>query len=201
MIGLSLFAATSYPVFAQNKPPVRQNVPNIASKAAALKLKLQTFKDQKKAQIAERVNTNLNDINQKQTEQMQKHLDAMSVILDKLEVRVNSPTPDIKDPEAARVAIASARATIATVSAAVLAQSQKDYTIQVTSESKIGVDAKTQRDKLHADILAIRKAVIDAKQSVANAIRVAKSGSVPNMGSSPKEGTGLKKEGTTSGKQ
>jgi len=201
LIGLSLLAATSYPVLAQNQPPrlpvappARQNVPNIASKAAVLKLKLQSFKDTKKAQTAERVNTNLNNINQNQTAQMQKYLDAMSTILDKLEARINNPTPDIKNPAAAKTAIASARATIATVSAAVSAQAQKDYTIQVTSEGRIGIDAKTQRDKLHTDILAIRKAVIDAKQSVANAIRVAKSGPVP-------DGTGLKKEGTISGQQ
>lgn len=214
LAGLSLLAVSAYPVLAVDstgsavKPPARNQIEarkenivdktaamreKLASKAAALRLKLQTFKDKKKAEIADRVNINLNNINQKQTSQMQKHLDKMSAILDKLEARVENGKPDVKDPAAARVAIASARAVISSASAAVSTQAQKDYTITVTSEGRIGLDAKVQRDKLHTDLLAVRKMVVDAKQSVANAIRVAKSGSVP-------AGTGLKKEGTSSGK-
>lgn len=148
----------------------------MASREAALRLKLDAFKDQRKAAVAQRVNTNLNRINQNQTAAMQKHLDNMSSILNKLETRVNSGSPDIKDPTQARTLIASARATIATTSAAVKLQSEKDYTIVVTSETKIKADATAQRQQLHKDLLALRKQVIDAKQSVSNAVRVAKSG-------------------------
>lgn len=161
----------------------------IASKEAALKTKLQAFKDRKKADLAERVNINLNKINQNQTTAMKKHLDKISAILDRLEARVGSGKPDIKDPTAARTAITAARAAIASASAGVSAQSLNNYTIQVTSEGRIGLDAKIQRDKLHTDILAVRQLVIDAKQSVANAIRVAKSGPPPITRESEKEGT------------
>ena len=193
--------ATRKPTAIQQKINVRQDkVDNRiaalqekqASKTAALKAKLQAFKDQKKAEIADRVNTNLNKINQNQTAQMEKNLSNISTILDRLEARVNKGAPDIKDPDAAKAAIASARNNIATTSAAVQAQAEKDYTIQVSSEGRIRVDAKTQRDKLHVDLLTLRKKVVDAKQSVANAIRVAKSGPAP-------AGAGLK-EGTASGK-
>lgn len=131
----------------------------IASKEAALKTRLQQFKNKKKAEIAERVNTNLNKINQNQTDQMKKHLDKMSAILDKLE---------------ARTAVDPARAVIASASAAVTAQAQNDYTIQVTTETKVRTDAQMQRTKLHSDLSSVRKAVIDAKQAVANAIRTVK---------------------------
>ena len=90
----------------------------------------------------------------------------------------------------------SARKAIATASAALNIQSQKDYTIQVTTESRIKFDAQKQRDLLHNDLVAIRKMVIDAKQAVANAIRIAKAGSLGN-----KEGTESGKEATTSGQQ
>lgn len=163
----------------------------LASRAALLKTKLQAFKDQNKAMIAERVSTNLNQINQNQTTQMQKNLDTMSSILDKLEARVNLRAPEIKDPTTAQAAVASARSVIATASAAVSVQAQKDYTIQVTTETRIRTDAKSMRDKLHTDILATRKGVIDAKQAVANAIRTAVSGSL----------SGTEKEGTSSGRQ
>lgn len=164
----------------------------IASKAATLKLRLQEFKDQRKAEIAGRVNGLLNKINENQTTQMQKHLDKMSAILTKLQNRVNNGTPDIKDPAAARTAIASASAAIASASASVATQAQKDYTIVVTTEGRIGIDAKTQRNNLHSDLLGVRKLVIDAKQEVANAIRIAKS--LPNA-------VGKEKEGTNSGQQ
>ncbi len=155
----------------------------VASHEAAFKAKLEAFKDKRKAEIAERVNTNLNKINQNYTDQMKKHLETMSAILDKLEARVNSNSPDIKDPTAAKTAIAEARAKIAAATAAVDAQAQKDYTITVTSESKVRADAQKMRDLLKTDIQALRKQLIDAKQSVSNAIRTAKSGSDMKEGS------------------
>lgn len=207
LIGLSILVVSAGSAFAEVLPgattaknPVELNKNQIASmreklasKEAILRAKLQTFKDQKKATAAARISTNLNKINQSQTTQMQKYLDTMSGILDKLEARVNQLTPDIKNPAAAKIAITSARATIASASAAVATQAQKDYTIQATTESRIRIDAQSMRDKLHTDILSMRKAVVDAKQAVANAIRVAKSGSATSPG--PKE-----KEGTTSGR-
>lgn len=180
----------------------RENIENkiaemkekIASKTAALHLRFQEFRDKKKAEIAERVNDNLNRINQNQTTQMKNHLDRMSVILDKLEARVNKAEPDIKDSAAAGKAITQARVAISIASAAVSDQALKDYTITVTTEGRIGLDAKTQRNKLHEDLITTRKLVIDAKQATIQAIRVARSGPVP-------VGTGLKKEGTNSGQQ
>lgn len=156
----------------------------VASREAAMKTKLQAFKDKRKAEAAARINTKLNNINAKQTAGMLKHLGKMSALLDKLKARVNSGSPDIKDPAAAKAAIADSRAKIASATAAVKTQAANDYTITVTSESKIKADAQAQREKLHADLKAVRQQVIAAKQSVANAIRVAK---------------GLRKEATQSG--
>lgn len=208
LVSISLLTATTFPVFAESatsaatirKPLIQQNIntklesiqEKIASKTAALKIKLEAFKDRNKAIIAERINTNLNTINQNQTSQMQKHLNTMTNILDRLEARVNRDTPDIKDSAAAGAAIASARASIATASAATSVQAQKDYTITITSETRIKADAKTQRDKLHADLLALRIMVVDAKQSVGNAIKVTKSGKIE---------VSEEKEGTKSGQQ
>lgn len=158
----------------------------VASKEAALKAKLEAFKDKRKAEIAQRVNTNLNRINQNQTQMMQKHLDKMSSILDRLEKRVNEKTADIKDPGLAKEAIVKARANIASASAAVRMQAEKDYTVEVSTEGKIKADVQRLREQLHTDLQQVRKTVINAKQSVGSAIRIAKSG---------------QKEGSESGKQ
>lgn len=176
------------------KEKVAERIENIkermATREAALKAKLQNFKDRKKASASARINDNLGRINAKQTSQMLNHLEKMSSMLDKLEARVNQGTPDIKNTAEAKVAIDSSRAFIASATSSVKAQAGKDYTIEITLESKIRQDAQKQREQLHADLKAARKIVIDAKQSVSNAIRVAKSG---------KSGPG--KEGTNSGQQ
>lgn len=192
LVLLSLLLIAAYPVWARDatKPgtPKREQAKErvevrketlkerIATREAALKVKLQAFKDKRKAEIAERLNSNLNKINQNQTGQMLKHLDKMSTILNKLEARVNKGTPDIKDPKVAKAAIAQAKASIASATAAVKTQSEKDYTLQLSSESAVRKDAQKTRTELHTDLLTVRKLVIDAKQTVANAIRVAKSG-------------------------
>jgi len=160
----------------------------MATREAALKAKLEAFRDKKKVEIATRVNTNLNKVNQNQTTLMQKHLDAMSTLLNKIEARVNQGTPDIKDPAGAKNAIADARIRIASASTAVKSQSEKDYTISVTSESKVRSDAQAKREELYKDIMALRKQIIDARQAVSNSIRVARSGTII-------------KEGTSSGQQ
>lgn len=180
------------------KEKVAEKIENIkermATREAVLKDKLKNFKDHKKASAAARINDNLGRINAKETSQMLNHLDKMSSILDKLEARVNQGKPDIKNIAEAKAAIATSRAFIASATAAVKAQAGKDYTIEITTESKVRQDAQKQREQLHADLKTVRKTVIDAKQSVSNAIRAAKSGSAP-------VGAGLKKEGTNSGQQ
>lgn len=148
----------------------------IASKEAALKAKLEKFRNKEKAVIAERVSMNLNKINEKMTLEMSKFLERVSTLLSKLEARVNQGSPNIKDVKLAKEAIASASASIKTAEAAVSAQAEKDYTITVTSEAKVKTDANNMRKQLHTDLQTVRKLVIEAKQAVGNAIRVAKSG-------------------------
>lgn len=214
LITLALLLALSYPAFAQTATSTgttrkekiqdrvetrKENVADrvtamkerVATKEAALKARLEAFKDRRKAEVVDRLNKNLNNINKKMTEQMLKHLGRMTSILTKLEARVNSAKPDIKDVTAAKEAIADARAAIDSATEVVKAQAEKDYTITVTSEGKARTDVKKVRDVLHADLKAVRETVVKAKQAVANAIRVAKSGKVEIP----------KKEGTPSGRE
>ena len=157
------------------------------AREAVLKAKLLAFKDKRKAEIADRVNTNLNRINQNQTTQMLKHLEKMSALLDKLEARVNAGSADIKDPQAAKTAISSASAQIASATSAVKTQAEKDYTLQISSETKVKADAQALRSKLGTDLKSVRQLVIAAKQKVSNAVRIARTGQII-------------KEGTPSGK-
>ena len=145
----------------------------IASKTAQLRVRLEQFRDQRKADLVERINDTLNMINENRTEAMRRYLESMSKLLDELQNRVNSKIAEGKDGTAANEAIASASGAIASASAAVDAQALKDYTIIVSSESAVRVDTKAKRDKLHNDLQAVRKLAIEAKQAVANAIQIA----------------------------
>lgn len=146
---------------------------NIASRTAALKTRLAKFKDQKKADRVEKFNENLNKINENRTNSMLKFIDRMSEILAKVEARVNSVTD--KDTSSAKAAIAEAKTKIDTAKAAVEAQAGKDYTITVSTETKVKDDAKVVKESLHSDLQSVKQLVTDAKQAVANAIRVAAS--------------------------
>ncbi len=134
----------------------------IASREAEFKLRLDKFRDKAKSDIAQRVNHNLNLINQNQTTQMNKHLDLMSSILDR--VVASKDATASAQVTAARSAIDLARTTVGS-------QAGKDYTINVSTESAIRNDAQEMREKLFTDLKTTRETVITAKQAVQTAIR------------------------------
>lgn len=142
----------------------------IASKAAILREKLQNFRDKIKAATVQRISDTLNRINQNQTGQMQKHLDKMSGMITRLESRVAEASGAGQNIASASGAVNDAKEAIASASAAVTAQAGMDYTISVSSESAVRVDAKQQRDRLHNDLKSVRQLVINAKQAVAKTI-------------------------------
>ena len=145
----------------------------IASREASLREKLATFKDKRKSALVERVNTNLNRINQNRTDHFKKFLENASRILLRLEQRVATKAAEGADTTKANAAIADARVAIASASAAVNAQALMDYTITISSESAAKADVKEQRNALHEDLSKVKQLVMVAKQAVANAIRVA----------------------------
>lgn len=144
------------------KAAEENRIEKFASRAAELKNKLQTFKNKVKAETAQRVSDNLNKINSNRVNEMNGNLQKMNIILAKLET--------LPGAASASTQIASASAAIAIAQAAVTAQSQKDYTIAVTTESTVKADVKKMRDQLMADLQVDRKLVVDAKKSLVNAV-------------------------------
>lgn len=142
----------------------------IASKEARLKERLSVFKDRVKAQRTERVNTILENINQRRTTHMLQLLDKMASITAKLQDRVKTAKTNGKDVVSAQNAIDSARAAIETARTAVEEQSVKDYTIEVADETTVKEVASTARDNLKNDLKAIHTLMVIARQKVANAI-------------------------------
>lgn len=149
-----------------------QRKENIASRAAALKAKVAKFQDQQRALRVEKFNENLNKINENRTNAFLKFIDKMSEILARVEIKVNSTSGDTT---AAKAAIANAKAKIAAAKTAVENQAAKDYTVNVITEGKIRIDAKTAFDSLRQDLQTTKTTLTDAKQAVAKAIQTASS--------------------------
>ncbi len=146
---------------------------NIATRTASLKAKLKTFKDQQKAKVAERVNENLNKVNESRTDTMLKHLEKMVEILSRLETRVNEAGQSGKDISSVTTTITDAQETIKTTKGAVETQSTKDYTIVATTEAKIRQDAQAARNNLHTDLKTVHNLVVAARKTVSDAISLA----------------------------
>lgn len=141
----------------------------IASREAQFKLRVDQFEDKVKAKLALKVNRVLNQINQNQTQQMNKHLNKMSEILDRVVTGAGGNA-------SSSAQVAEARSAIETAQTAVETQAGRDYTINVSTESAIRKDAQTMRDRLRTDLRNTRQLVIGAKQAVAIAIRGLTSG-------------------------
>ncbi len=142
-------------------------------KQEQLQTKIEGFRDQKKAQIAERVSTNLNTINDNRVNSMTKILERFQVILDKLLERVMTAEANGKDVTAAESAIASAQTSIDEAMSTVEIQASKDYSLVVGDESTVRADAEAKRQALMSDLTDAHGKVKLAKDAVVNAIRIA----------------------------
>lgn len=140
----------------------------IATKEAALKEKLDRFKNKEKATVAERVSTNLNQMNENRIKIMKANLEKMSEILDRLESKIAEADKLLSSDS--QSSIAKAREDITAAQLLVDAQLEKDYTITVTTESMIKSDASVARTNLSTDLKNAHTAVVAARQSVAAAI-------------------------------
>ena len=146
----------------------------MASREAALKAKLQSFRDKKKAEIVERIDQNLDKINKHKTEMMMTNLNRMSDLLTRIESNMNSQSEG-KDITKAKESIEKAKIAIANAKVAVTTQSEKDYTVTVTSESKVKTDAQTVRETLKNDLKLVHDLIVEARKALSEAISVTRS--------------------------
>ncbi|MDO8429029.1 MAG: hypothetical protein Q7S88_00165 [Candidatus Daviesbacteria bacterium] len=138
---------------------------------SALSARLKTHKDQKKAQIIERVDEMLNTVNTNRTEAMLKHLEKVESILTRVEERVDKAETAGKDGSSARGAIAQAKISIDQARVAALEQGNKDYTVSISSESGVRAEVKVVRDKLGTDLKNTHQIVKAAHDAVRGAIQ------------------------------
>mgnify|MGYP001577231330 CR=1 FL=1 len=120
------------------------------------------IRDEKKQQILEHVNQQLNLINDRATKAMLKHLERLQSLLIKIKTRV--PAVDIT---VAQKKIDEAKTAVET-------QAAKEYVIEFSNESGLRVGASAAKTKLRADIKAVREKVRLARQAVVDVLKAAK---------------------------
>lgn len=173
-----------YPVYAQDtasssaimtRPKIKGLIgkDKVASRAAIIKGKLAKFKDKVKANRVENINNNLNVINKRRTNSMAQALEKMSQILEKLKTKAGEAVAAGKDVSELNSAITSAEVEWAEADAAVKAQMENDYSIDVNKESTVKEDAATARNSLRTDLKSAHTQVVEARQALSNAIQTA----------------------------
>lgn len=137
---------------------------------AGFKAKLQQFQDKNKAAVAENVDIKLQNANTQRTEQFTKTLERLTVVLQKLQQRVDT-APETYDKTSAQMAIDAAGKSIQDAQTAVSSQAAKSYKASVTSESAIGSSLGTTMKSLRADLQVTQEFVKKARAAVVDAAR------------------------------
>lgn len=121
------------------------------------KTKLQAIKDQKKKALVERIDAKLARVNENQTVKYTEVLVRLQGFLDKIKSETDAKV--LTDATLAQTAIDTAKA-------AVEAQTAKSYTMTITDDSTLKLNAGSTVSQLRLDLMAIYKQVLDAKQAV-----------------------------------
>lgn len=147
----------------------------VASKEAELKNKLSLFRDKKKASLVEKINHRLLQINSKSTTHFQEMIDKMNKIVERLETKIATEEANGADVTSIRNAVSEAKAAITAAQTAVDTQTEKDYSVVVSTETKVSEDARLAKNNLHNDLKTTHDLMVTARQSLAKAISTAQS--------------------------
>ena len=124
-------------------------------KRAEFQEKIKAIKDQNKAKIAERINNQLEQINQRAITHFNNVLTRLTALLDKLEAKATN-----------KEIVAGARSAIEAARTAVEEQSNKTYVIEFTEESGLKVGASAAKTNLKTDLKAVKDKVMAAREAV-----------------------------------
>ena len=139
-------------------------------KMNAFRAQIKTIRDERKQILTERIADKIASSNARLTNRMDKALDHLTNILNRVKTRAADYKAQGKDTTALDAAISAAEAAIAEAKNAVNAQSSKEYTANITDESTLRNTIGQMVSGFRLDIQAVHKLVIAAKQAVQKAI-------------------------------
>lgn len=148
-----------------------QRQASIAARREEIKTRIAVIRDEKKRALVERIEKNLNQINQRRTDHFLKVLERLREILAKIESRTDRAQTNGKNVSNVRSAITTAETAIEAAEKAVNAQTDKVYEVTVSDESTARNDIGTTMKKLQEDLRATRDFVHKARTAVFDALR------------------------------
>lgn len=139
---------------------------SIEAKRADLRQRLQTIRDEQKRKTVERIDAQMDALNERWTNHFSNVLDRLEGIVEKIEERMAQAETRGRDVSAVKAAISEAKSAIAASRTAVAAQAGKTYAITVTTEDGLRTEVGKARKALHDDLAAARDTVKSARDAV-----------------------------------
>lgn len=141
----------------------------IETKREDLKQRLEKVKDEKKKQAVERIDRQMDELNNRMLKHYVNVLDKLSEILVRISERADKAEERGVDVSAVRTAVDATNNAIILARSAIETQSSKTYTIQISTESAVRTDVGKARQALHNDLVIVRSAIKAAHDAVRNA--------------------------------
>ena len=142
----------------------------VKEKMEAFRAQIKTIRDERKQILTERIADKIASSNARLTNRMDKALNHLTDILNRVKNRSAAFKAGGKDTAALDQAISAAEAAIAEAKNAVEAQGAKEYTANITDESTLRNTIGQMVSGFRLDIQAVHKLVVAAKQAVQKAI-------------------------------
>lgn len=141
----------------------------VEARRADFKEELQKIKDERKKQIVEKIDEQIAALNERMQNHSSKVLDQMETVLTNISTRADKAEARGVDTVSTRGAIEDAYAAIEVSRAAIEAQLDKVYTIEIESEEALKANVGEVRNMLHDDLKDVRNTVKEAHDAVRSA--------------------------------
>ena len=135
-------------------------------KREEFKVNLQTIRDVAKRSLVVRIDSRIGSVNQRVTNRFSTILNKLQSILNKFIERMQDASLAGKDTTDLDAAIGIAQVAVENAKTAVSTQSANMYTIEIASESALRSDVGETISQFRADLTAVHKMIVDAKQAV-----------------------------------
>ena len=167
----ALALIVTVPIYAQTPSAATNRQMSRENERENFRSKLNSISDEKKKAIVDRTDKRIVEINANRTGIMTRHLTKIEEILNKIETRALEVEKRGKDISAVKAAIVTARTAIASAKSAVATQAAKTYTIDVTTEDKLGLAVSSTRTAFAKDLQAAHQSVVTARKSVRDVLK------------------------------
>lgn len=136
-----------------------------------IKVKLALVSDERKKELAVKIEEKMASISAKRTQNMSETLEKLQTILDSIKTKAGTLKQQGKDTAALDSAITNAENALANASAAVQTQAEKVYKIPISDDQTLKQNIGQVIKQLQQDLKETHQAVVNAKQTVVKAAK------------------------------